>query len=284
MLKNILGIAPKLESDGSFSPSKLALKLATSKKTDYKPVDYKKYVGEKSKILVIFTEQKNMKMQNGKMFSTGNHPVEALLPMMHLKMAGFNFEIVTPTGKPVVFEMWAFPDKDENVKKFYQAHKNEFNQPKKINDFVNLSTEETESYAAVFIPGGHGAMLGIPEDKNVGKIITWAHENDLFTITLCHGPGSLLSSLIHKQPFIYKNYKMAVFPDSVDKMTPKIGYLPGQMPWGLSEKLKSLGATIMNTKADKTVCLDRKLLTGASPLAANNLGKLAAETLLENLK
>jgi molecular chaperone Hsp31 and glyoxalase 3 len=90
--------------------------------------------------------------------------------------------------------------------------------------------------------------------------------------------------LIHKQPFIYKNYKMAVFPDSVDKMTPKIGYLPGQMPWGLSEKLKSLGATIMNTKADKTVCLDRKLLTGASPLAANNLGKLAAETLLENLK
>ena len=64
----------------------------------------------------------------------------------------------------------------------------------------------------------------------------------------------------------------------------KIGYLPGQMPWGLSEKLKSLGATIMNTKADKTVCLDRKLLTGASPLSANNLGKLAAETLLENLK
>ena len=284
MLKNILGIAPKLESDGSFSPSKLALKLATSKKTDYKPIAYKKYVGEKSKILVIFTEQKNMKMQNGKMFSTGNHPVEALLPMMHLKTAGFNFEIVTPTGKPVVFEMWAFPDKDENVKKFYQAHKNEFNQPKKINDFVNLSTEETESYAAVFIPGGHGAMIGIPEDKNVGKIITWAYENDLFTITLCHGPGSLLSSLIHKQPFIYKNYKMAVFPDSVDKMTPKIGYLPGQMPWGLSEKLKSLGATIMNTKADKTVCLDRKLLTGASPLAANNLGKLAAETLLENLK
>jgi molecular chaperone Hsp31 and glyoxalase 3 len=40
----------------------------------------------------------------------------------------------------------------------------------------------------------------------------------------------------------------------------------------------------VNTKADKTVCLDKKLITGASPLAANNLGKLAAETLLENLK
>jgi molecular chaperone Hsp31 and glyoxalase 3 len=96
MIKKILGIAPKLESDGSYSPSKLALKLATKQKTDYESIVYKKYQGKKSKILVIFTEHKNMTMQNGKLFSTGNHPVEALLPMMHLKNAGFSFEIVTP--------------------------------------------------------------------------------------------------------------------------------------------------------------------------------------------
>jgi molecular chaperone Hsp31 and glyoxalase 3 len=284
MIKNILGLAPTLESDGSYSPSKLALKLATSNKTDYEHVVYKKYQGSKSKILVIFTEQKNMKMVNGKLFSTGNHPVEALLPMMHLKNAGFNFEITTPTGKPVVFEMWAFPENDEYVKNFYEEYKSEFKYPKKLQDFVDMSNLDTESFAAVFIPGGHGAMLGIPEDKNVGKILSWAHQNNIFTITLCHGPGSLLSTMLNDQPFLYKNYKMAVFPDSVDKMTPKIGYLPGQMPWGLSEKLKSLGANIVNTKADKTVCLDRKLITGASPLAANELGKLTAKTLLENLK
>lgn len=284
MFKNILGLAPKLESDGSYSPSKLALQLATKQTTDYKPVVYKKYQGKKSKILVIFTEQKNMKMQNGKMFSTGNHPVEALLPMMHLKNAGFSFEIATPTGKPIVFEMWAFPEKDENVKKFYEEYKSDFEQPKKLQDFVNNTLSATETFAAVFIPGGHGAMLGIPEDKNVGNILSWAHENNLFTITLCHGPGSLLATTLDNQPFLYENYKMAVFPDSVDKMTPKIGYLPGQMPWGLSEKLKSLGANIVNTKADNTVCLDRKLITGASPLAANELGKLATETLLIELK
>ncbi|MFN3589533.1 MAG: glyoxalase III HchA [Spirosomataceae bacterium] len=284
MFKNILGLAPKLESDGSYSPSKLALQLATKQTTDYKPVVYKKYQGKKSKILVIFTEQKNMKMQNGKMFSTGNHPVEALLPMMHLKNAGFSFEIATPTGKPIVFEMWAFPEKDKNVKKFYEEYKSDFEQPKKLQDFVNNTLSATETFAAVFIPGGHGAMLGIPEDKNVGNILSWAHENNLFTITLCHGPGSLLATTLDNQPFLYENYKMAVFPDSVDKMTPKIGYLPGQMPWGLSEKLKSLGANIVNTKADNTVCLDRKLITGASPLAANELGKLATETLLIELK
>jgi len=284
MIKKILGIAPKLESDGSYSPSKLALKLAVSAKTDFESISYKKYQGKRSKILVIFTEQKNMKMQNDKLFSTGNHPVEALLPMLHLKNAGFEFEIVTPTGKPVVFEMWAFPEKDEHVKAIYNEYKSSFEQPKRLQDFIDTSFTDSASYAAVFIPGGHGAMLGIPEDKKVGNILKWAHQNDLFTITLCHGPGSLLTTTLNNQKFLYEGYKMAVFPDSVDKMTPKIGYLPGQMPWGLSEKLKSLGANIVNTKSDKTVCLDRKLITGASPLASNELGKLAANTLLKELK
>ena len=284
MLKKLLGIAPNLEADGSYSPSKLALKLATVDNTDFENVSYTKYEGNKSKILVIFTEQKNMKMQNGKLFSTGNHPVETLVPMLHLKNAGFDFEIATPTGKPVVLEMWAFPEKDEQVKSLYNEYKSSFERPKNLQDFAATSLSAQESYAAVFVPGGHGAMLGIPEDKNVRKILNWAHEKELFTITLCHGPAALLATTLNDQKFLYAGYNMAVFPHSVDKMTPKIGYLPGQVPWELSEKLASLGATIVNTKADKTVCLDRKLITGASPLAANELGKLAAETLLKELK
>ncbi|MGB1000232.1 MAG: glyoxalase III HchA [Flavobacteriales bacterium] len=284
MLKRLLGIAPKLESDGSFSPSKLALKLGTVDKTDYEHISYSKYQGKKSKILVIFTEQKNLKMQNGKLFSTGNHPVEALLPMLHLKNAGFEFDIVTPTGKPVVFEMWAFPEQDEHVKAIYNDYKTHFEKPRTLQDFVANSMTDSASYAAVFVPGGHGAMLGIPEDSKVGEVLNWAHQNNLFTITLCHGPGSLLSTTLDDQKFLYEGYNMAVFPDSVDKQTPMIGYLPGQMPWGLSEKLKSLGAKLVNKKGDDTTCIDRRLITGASPLASNNLGKLAAETLLKELK
>lgn len=284
MLKKLLGIAPKLEADGSYSPSKIALKLATASKTDYDNESYTRYKGKKSKILVIFTEQKNMKMQNGKLFSTGNHPVEALLPMLHLKNAGFEFIIATPTGKPVVFEMWAFPKEDTHVNAIYNELKSNFDNPINLADFLAYSLSDAESYAAVFVPGGHGAMLGIPEDKNVGKVLHWAHDNDLFTISLCHGPGAFLATDLENKDFIYKGYNMAVFPDAVDKQTPMIGYLPGHMPWGLSEKMKSLGVTLMNTKSDKTVCLDRKLITGASPLASNDLGKLAAHTLLKELK
>ncbi len=126
---------PTLEDDGSYSPSSLALTLGTVSTTDYEAVEYNKYQGNKSKILVIFTEEKNLEMKNGKLFSTGNHPIEALVPMLHLQNAGFDFEIVTPTGKPVVFEMWAFPKEDENVKAIYNQYKSNFEQPKKLADF-----------------------------------------------------------------------------------------------------------------------------------------------------
>ncbi len=284
MLKKILGFAPKLESDGSYSPSKMALKMAVSDETDFENITYQKYQGKKSKILVIFTENKNLKMKNGKYFSTGNHPVETLVPMLHLQNAGFDFEIATPTGKPVVLEMWAFPEKDNHVKEIYNKLKSGFEKPRSLADFIDSSFEESDAYAAVFVPGGHGAMIGLPEDQNVDRILRWAHENDLFTISLCHGPGAFLSTTLNNQEFLYKGYNMAVFPDAVDNKTPMFGYLPGKMVNGLSEKIKSLGANLMNTKMDKTVCLDRKLITGASPLASNELGKLAAKTLLKELK
>jgi len=284
MLKKILGFAPKLESDGSYSPSKMALKMGVSDKTDFENISYQKYNGGKSKVLIIFTEEKNLKMKNGKFFSTGNHPVEALLPMLHLKNAGFEFVIATPTGKPVVFEMWAFPKKDEYVKAIYKEFKSNFDKPINVSDFINTSLEHADSYSAVFVPGGHGAMISIPTDENVGKILRWANENNLFTISLCHGPGAFLATTLNNQKFLYEGYKMAVFPDAIDNKTPMFGYLPGKMAYGLSEKLKSLGVKLMNTKMDKTVCLDRKLITGSSPLASNELGKLAAKTLLNEKK
>ena len=183
----------------------------------------------------------------------------------------------------VVFEMWAFPNEDENVKAIYNEYKTKFEQPRRLTEFVDNSFGNESSYAAVFIPGGHGAMIGIPEDKNVSKVLNWAHQSDLFTITLCHGPGALLSTTLDNQKFLYDGYKMAVFPDAVDEMTPMIGYLPGHMKNGLSERLKNLGVTIVNTESDNTVCVDRKLITGASPSASNELGKLAAKTLLKVL-
>ena len=291
IIKKILGIAPRQESDGSFSPSPLALKLATKSKTDYDHKVYPNaYKGGKAKVLMVCADQRNMIMENGKQFSTGNHPVEMLVPMLHLEQAGFEVDIYTATGDSVKIEMWAMPEEDEAVNALYQKHKTNFENPHSLSDFVQNSMNDESPYVAVFLPGGHAAMLGLPENKDLEKVIHWVHQKDKYMLALCHGPAALLAAGLSldkgtdEAAFIYRGYKVAVFPDSVDKMTPKIGYMPGHMPWYFGEKLQELGVEIINKKAEGNCHQDRKLITGDGPLAANKFGIMAANALLsENL-
>ena len=276
---------PTATEDGAYIPSPLALKLATSSITDFDNTTYDNpYTGNK-KVLMVCTEERNMTMANGKKFSTGNHPVEMLLPILHLKNAGFDVDIVTPTGKPVKVEMWAMPEDDKNVKAIYTEFKKKIENPGNLSDFVQNSMNDSTEYVAVFIPGGHGAMLGLPENKDLNKLIHWSHDNDMFMLAICHGPAALLAASLDsdKDSFIYKGYKIASFPDAVDAQGPMIGYTPGDMPWIYGERLNKLGVTIINQEADNTCHIDRKLITGASPLAANDFGKLSATELLKEV-
>ncbi|MEM9723137.1 MAG: glyoxalase III HchA [Bacteroidota bacterium] len=274
---------PTRETDGAFSPSFLALKLATSPVTDFDNTIYDNpYTGNK-KVLMVCTEERNMKMANGKMFSTGNHPVEMMLPMLHLKNAGFDIDIFTPTGKPVKIEMWAMPEEDEKVMSLYTEHTNQFENPKSLAKFVLDSMNNGTEYLAVYLPGGHGAMLGLPFNQDLNELIHWSYAKDMHMLAICHGPAALLAAGLNgnKNSYIYKGYNIAAFPDEVDEQTPMMGYMPGHMPWKFGEKLNELGITIINMEADKTVHADRKLITGAGPLAANNFGKLSATELLK---
>ncbi|HKK38249.1 MAG TPA: glyoxalase III HchA [Cryomorphaceae bacterium] len=284
MIKKFLGIAPKQEEDGSYSPSPLALKMATSSTTDYDLTDHPlPPESGKRKILMLCTEEKHLTMKNGRQFSTGNHPVEMLVPLLHFRHAGFETDVYTPTGQSVKMEMWAFPDKDEAVKEIFEMYTPKLNQPKSLSDFVNGDMKRNEEYLAVFIPGGHGALLGLPDSKDVGKLVKWTHAKDLLMLAICHGPAAFLSAGLDEssEDFIYRGYKMAAFPDSIDEKTPMMGYMPGHVPWKFGEKLKERGVEIVNKMADKTCHTDRNLITGASPLAANDFGKMAAKALLE---
>ncbi len=285
ILKRLFGIAPQPTEDGAFKPSRLALMLATSSKTDFDDSHYSQAYQGNKRVMMLCTEQRNMTMKNGTKFSTGNHPVEMLVPMLHLKRAGFDIDIYTPTGKSVKIEMWAMPKEDKAVMELYQEYQELFEKPKSLEDFVAQQMEGNDDYCAVFIPGGHGAMLGLSESRDLSKLIYWVNKEDLFMLSICHGPAALLSaSLDSSEPFPYAGYKVAVFPDSADRQSPMIGYMPGHLAWAFGAKLKALGVNIINKGADKTCCVDRKLITGASPKAANDFGKLCAEELLKHIK
>ena len=268
----------------AFFPSPFSLNEFTGAKSDLADATYPQpYTGTR-RILLIGTDERYLKMDNGTLFSTGNHPVETLVPMYHLHKAGFEFDIATVSGNPVKFEFWAMPKEDEAITELYKSYLDQFQQPLKLSDVVARLGPDRD-YAAVFVPGGHGPLAGLPFSEDVAAVLRWALDADRYIISICHGPAAFLAcaAVNDSDDFPFSGYSITAFPDAADRMTPDVGYMPGHLTWHFGEKLKALGVTILNSEVSDATHRDRKVLTGASPFAANNLGKLAAATLLAEI-
>lgn len=264
-----MGYEPSLYSRAANVPSK----------TDYDHTVYNNPNRDSHKrILVVCAEDKYLDVADGKKFSTGNHPVETLVPMLHFDAAGYECDIYTSNGKPVQLEMWAMPSEDEAVKGIYKKYKHKLEHPQSLKAGVASGVE----YVAMFLPGGHGALINLPKDENLGALIRSFYNSGKYIAALCHGPAALLSASLNisAKEYPLKGYKMNAFPDGIDNILPTIGYLPAQLTWHYGEKLKALGVEILNTDITGACYLDRKLISGDSPLAANAFGKLCANTIL----
>lgn len=270
-------VADRAEAD-AFFPSDYSLDRFTTPLSDLKDADYPAPGDGSKKILVLCADERYLPLDNDTLFSTGNHPVETLLPMYHLHQAGFGIDIATLSGQMAKFEHWAMPGQDETVIQFYQRYQSAFRSPLRLAD-VLTSLSPHSDYAAVFIPGGHGALIGLPESKEVATLLRWTLENDRYLISLCHGPAAFLS--LAGSGHSLAGYEICAFPDAIDKQTPDMGYMPGHLTWYFGEKLRAMGLHIINEDIKGTVHRDRNVITGDSPYAANALGKLAAETLLK---
>ncbi|RQS16109.1 protein deglycase HchA [Burkholderia sp. Bp9002] len=276
---------PDPAENNAFFPSPYSLSMYTSSKTDFDGADYPNpYRGGKWKVLMIASDERYILTTNGKMFSTGNHPVEMLLPMVHMDKAGFEIDVATLSGNPAKLELWAMPGEDEAVQGIYRKYLPKLKAPLKLSDVLESSLGADSPYIAVFVPGGHGVLAGIPHSREVKRTLQWALDNDRHIVTLCHGPSCLLASAVDEDPdrYPFKGYEICVFPDLLDTgANLDIGYMPGPLPWLVGESLEKLGVTVLNRDITGRCHQDRKLITGDSPLASDNIGKLAAAALLE---
>lgn len=285
-IKRLFGMAPTPDETGrGYIPSPLGRLLGVPKKSDFEPFDFagRRHDGD-HRILVLCTEERYFEMNNGNLFSTGQNAQETAVPLMHLTAAGFGFDVVTPTGAPAVIEEWSAPSKDEAVPNFLENQRAAFDQPLSLQDLVTDGALADDSpYVALFLPGGHGAMVGLPDDPNVGALIRWIEESGRYLVAVCHGPAAMLAATIgHDGPHPYAGYEMAAFPDKLDQRSPSMGYLPGDLPWLQCEKLEAQGIRIVNDRVDGTTHIDRKLYSGDSPKACDQLGKIVAEALLDD--
>lgn len=284
LIRRLTGTAPTREPDGpGLIPSPVGLRLGVEKTTNYEPVTFDRTYDGSAKVLVVCTEERYFEMTNGAQFSTGHNVTETAVPLLHLITAGFDFDVATPSGAPAVLEDWSVPVDDAAVVGFIETHRNRFASPLSLEDLVSGDGLDASPYVAVFLPGGHGAMVGLPDDANVGRIVRWVAETDRHMIAVCHGPAALLATRVDGGPHPYAGYELCAFPDRVDRRSPAIGYLPGQLPWFQCEELEREGLRVINDGTNGETNVDRRLYSGDSPRACDELGRIAATAMLDEL-
>ncbi len=285
---------PIRQRDGTHTPSALSRRLPVPTTTDHRPRPWPAPADpDRHRGLVVCTEERTPCTANGRRLATGNHPVELLVPLMHLTDAGFGIDLATPTGAPTVIEHWAMPTDDAAVRAAYDRLETALAEPLDLcalaegldadGPLTGPLPAPLPRTVGLFLPGGHGALLGLPDDLHLARLLRWVHDTGGSTLSLCHGPAALLAAARDGGRFPWAACEAVAFPDRLDRLTPWIGDRPSPLTWFFGAALAAEGVLLRNTGTSGASWRDRDLVTGDSPEAADAFGVLAAETLLEEI-
>jgi putative intracellular protease/amidase len=128
-----------------------------------------------------------------------------------------------------------------------------------------LTDADLGEFDAVFAPGGHGPMVDLADNADVGRLLAVLQRKRAPIAALCHGPALLLSAPERSDGlWLFDGYRLTSFTDEEEDQT-EAGLLG--MAWNLDTALKNAGAVFDDGPAAwvSHVVVDRNLITGQNP-------------------
>jgi putative intracellular protease/amidase len=133
----------------------------------------------------------------------------------------------------------------------------------------SMSDAQILEFDCLFVPGGHGPMVDMANNADVGHVLRLLHGHRKTIGCLCHGPAALLSA--GETPsgrWVFDGYKLTSFTDEEEDQT-----LLGQrgIPWYVESALKNAGAVFDQSPLPWTshVVVDRNLITSQNPMSSD---------------
>lgn len=219
---------------------------------------------EPKTILVLVTGAD--KMTNGK--PTGLWLEEFAVPYQALTAAGYQIEVATPKGGAAPIDPRSKPT-PEQATAWKEAEK-------RLGDTKPLSAMRAESFAGIFIPGGHGVMFDLVDDATAAKLIQDFDTQGKPIAAVCHGPAALVKVVRKDGTPLVKGKTVAAFTDDEERAV----QLDKDMPFLLETKLRELGAKIDKKENFASHAVrDGNLITGQNPPSSEATAKLLIEAL-----
>jgi putative intracellular protease/amidase len=166
--------------------------------------------------------------------------------------------VATPGGKAAPVDPGSLPDNESGREHgaYLEAIADVLANPQSLSD-----AREGE-YDAIVLPGGHGPMVDLASDRDLGRLLIDAAARDAVVGVLCHGPAGLLSAIDTDGNYAFAGRRIAVFTDQEERL----GGLGENSPYLIESRLRELGAVIESGEPwSSTVVVDGSLISGQNP-------------------
>ncbi|MFD2562328.1 type 1 glutamine amidotransferase domain-containing protein [Aquimarina rubra] len=205
--------------------------------------------------------------------NTSNHFSEIVHAYDVFDKAGYKMDFVSPEGGAIPI---GYINTSDSLQKQY-LYDNDFmdalehtHKPAKI---------KASNYVAVYYGGGGAAMFGVPENKDIQRIVMQMYENHKGIIaTICHGTAGIVNLKTKDGTYLVSGKKVNGFPDAFENM--EADYYK-TFPFSIQQLITKRGGDFQFSPKgwDGFMVADDRLITGQDPSAAASVAKKVVDVL-----
>jgi putative intracellular protease/amidase len=139
-----------------------------------------------------------------------------------------------------------------------------------------LASLDADEFDGIFLPGGHGVMWDLPENKVLASWLQKYDSEKKIIAAVCHGPAGLVGAKREDGKPLVEGRNITCFTDAEEKA---VG-LDHVVPFLLESKLRALGGTFSSGGDWQPYAVrDGHLITGQNPMSSELVGEKILEAL-----
>lgn len=223
-----------------------------------------------TKILIVTTSHDRFEGANP--HPTGVWLEEFALPYLELAANGVEMTIVSPKGGAMPIDPRSLPTPAQEIEWHSAIAASQ--------QTIELSAVASTEFDAIFLPGGHGPMFDLPDNRDLQRLLREFHEAGKILAAVCHGAVGLVGATLSDGTPLVKDRVLTAYTYS-EEVAAK---LDKEVPFILEQRLRELGAIFRagENKADY-IERDGNLITGQNPTSSASIARAIVTALNRQL-